>query len=115
MTLYCPHCGQRVLLRLGADLSPRQADVFDVIERQTKRGGIRSDVLAGMFKGGDGCLKVHISNINKKLAPNGWQIVCERRGCKMGFYRIVEQDDDSVGRVGRKSAGDVDARRMVAG
>jgi hypothetical protein len=91
MTVYCPHCGQRVLIRLGAMLSPREVDVFDVIARQSESGGIRSDVLADMFKGGQGCLKVHVSNINKKLNRNGWQIVCEREGSAKGFYRIRQE------------------------
>jgi hypothetical protein len=85
---FCPCCGQRVLLRLGVLLSPRQADVFDVIQRQNKCGGIRMDTLADLFKGNRGCLKVHISNINKKLALRGWRIVCEREGSTKGFYRI---------------------------
>ena len=85
MTLSCPRCGQRVVLRLGALLSPRRADVFDAIKQQNKYGGIRSDVLAGMFKG-DKCVQNHIKDINKLL--NGWQIVCERKGSARGFYRI---------------------------
>ena len=88
MTLYCPHCGQRVLLRLGAMLSRRETDVFDAVKGQSKYGGIRSDVLAGMFRGGEGCLKVHICNINKKLRPHGWAIVCDREGSARGFYRV---------------------------
>jgi hypothetical protein len=75
------------MLRLGVLLSPRRADVFDVIKRQNRSGGIRSDILAGMF-GGEKCVRVHISNINKLLAAKDWRIVCERVGAERGFYRV---------------------------
>jgi len=84
---FCPCCGQRVMLRLGVLLSPRRADVFDAIERQSNYGGIRSDALAGMF-GGSNVVKVHVNQINKILAPKDWRIVCEREGSAKGFYRI---------------------------
>jgi hypothetical protein len=86
MTLYCPRCGQRVLRRLGVMLSPRQADVFDMIQRQGKYGGIRIDTLADVF--GKSVVKVHVCAINKLLATNGWQIVCKREGSAKGFYLI---------------------------
>lgn len=101
MTLYCPHCGQRVLLRLGVHLSPRRADVFDAIARQSKYGGIRADALAAMF-GKLTLVRVHINHINKLLAPNGWQIVCEREGCAMGFYRIKKRRGNHDGNRGAK-------------
>jgi hypothetical protein len=88
VTLYCPGCGQLVLLRLGVHLSPRRADVFDAIQRQSKCGGIRADALAGMFAKSPACMKVHINQINKLLAAKGWQIICQREGCSKGFYRI---------------------------
>jgi hypothetical protein len=88
------------LRRLGVLLSPRQADVFDVIARQSKYGGIRTDVLAGMFRGGEGCLKVHISNINKKLEATPWRIGCDRDGCKgKGFYRIKKRPKLAIVRI----------------
>jgi hypothetical protein len=87
MTLTCPHCGQRVLLRLGVHLSPRRADVFDAIARQSKYGGIQGRALSAMF-GGVRCVRVHISDINKLVRAKGWEIVCEREGCARGFYRL---------------------------
>jgi len=83
-------------MRFGARLSPKQADIFDVIERQSGRsprhkrsgnGGIRSDVLASMF-GGSNVVKVHISAINKLLMPQGWRIVCVSEGSAKGFYFV---------------------------
>ena len=88
MTHYCPKCGQRVLLRYGVHLSPRRADIFDVIRRATKHGGIRSDTLEGMF--GKGTVKVHVSDINKLLTSVGYAIICSRTGCARGFYRLVK-------------------------
>jgi hypothetical protein len=89
MTHYCPCCGQRVLMRLGVGLSPKRADVFDAIHNQSNYGGIRSDVLAGMF--GRACVKVHVNHINKMIKPKGWEIVCEREGSALGFYRIRQR------------------------
>lgn len=85
MTLYCSHCGQKILLRHGVQLSPRRAEIFDVINHHNKRGGIRSDVLANQF-GGSNCVKVHVNHINKLL--RGWEIFCQREGSGKGFYRI---------------------------
>ena len=91
MTHYCPACGQRVLLRLGAMLTDREAEIFDLIKRQSKYGGIRSDAL---INGGGGrkVVAVHVCNINKKLAKQGWRIVCQREGSAKGFYRVVKQE-----------------------
>lgn len=82
MTLYCPKCGQRVLLRLGVHLSPARADVFDAIQRQSKYGGIRVDHLAAMFAKTLACLKVHIAHINALIRPRNFEIVCSRGGSK---------------------------------
>jgi hypothetical protein len=81
----CPCCGQKVYLRRGAILSPRRADVFDMIDQQSKRGGIRSDVLIGLF---GKAVIVHVSDINKLLRPKGWEIFCAREGSARGFYKI---------------------------
>lgn len=90
MTLACPHCGQRVLLRFGVILSPRRADVFDAIYNQNNYGGIRADALKAMF-GSISVVRVHISAINKALATTSWIIVCE--GSSKGFYRIRKRFD----------------------
>ncbi|HEY2242602.1 MAG TPA: hypothetical protein VGH47_00075 [Xanthobacteraceae bacterium] len=34
----CPHCGQRILIRHGAQLSPKLADIFDAIAGAGARG-----------------------------------------------------------------------------
>lgn len=38
MTAVCPTCGQRVLVRHGVKFSPKQADIFDMIEHSGDRG-----------------------------------------------------------------------------
>jgi len=88
MTHYCPKCGQRVLLRYGVHLSPRRADIFDVIKRASKYGGVSSLNLEGMF--GKNVVKVHVSDINKLLTNVGYAIICSRTGCARGFYRLVK-------------------------
>ena len=37
MTHTCPHCGQRMTLRHGVRLSPREADLFDLIDNDQDR------------------------------------------------------------------------------
>ena len=44
----CPHCHQRMLMRHGARLSPRLADLFDMIEHSGERG-VLAETLAWVF------------------------------------------------------------------
>jgi hypothetical protein len=44
----CPHCGQRMLMRHGVRLSPKLADIFDMIEHAGERG-IDPEVLSSCF------------------------------------------------------------------
>ncbi len=69
----CPHCGQRVLTRYGVLLSPREADLFDLIEAAGTRG-IDIDVLGWTWAGAHkhvvtqrALIKTTISHINGKL------------------------------------------------
>lgn len=78
----CPHCGQRVLIRLGAQLSPRQADLFDLIERASSRGGEHVEVLGWAWAGAERSklrqrylIKATIYGINERLASTDYRIV----------------------------------------
>lgn len=70
----CPHCGQRMLVRHGVQLSPKLADIFDAIERCGKFG-ISKEELGVMFYGAlksreaAKTLAVNIHYINERF---GW-------------------------------------------
>ena len=74
----CPHCGQKVLVRLGVMLSPRLTEIFDVIERSWNRRTTR-EVFGWMFYGnkskrdGQRCVAVSINHINGKLCSTDYQ------------------------------------------
>jgi hypothetical protein len=75
----CPCCGQRVLIRHGVRLSPRLADLFDMIER-SGANGVASDVLIGVFypdralAAARACLKSNISHLNAVLAETEFEV-----------------------------------------
>jgi hypothetical protein len=50
MTGYCPHCGQRMLMRRGVLLSPRLADIIDTVARRGE-AGVMPEVLASVIYG----------------------------------------------------------------
>lgn len=87
----CPHCGQRVLMRVGVMLSPRLAEIFDVVERSGNRG-ITREVLGWMFYGnktkrdGQRCVAVSINHIDDKLCSTDYQIRMTER---FGPYRLT--------------------------
>jgi len=91
MTQYCPHCGSQIYKRLGVMLTKRRAEVFDAIwfASQIHSGGIRSDALEAQF--GRAVVKVHVSDLNKRLAKTDWQIVCAREGSAKGFYQFARR------------------------
>jgi hypothetical protein len=80
-----------MLMRHGVRLSPRQADVFDMIEKATRAGRrISTDVLAGVLypnaprQGGKNVVRVTINHINDMLVSTNVRINC-RRGCDGGY------------------------------
>jgi DNA-binding response OmpR family regulator len=71
MKTVCPHCGARMLVRHGVRLSPKRADLFDMIERISKTGsGITQQALAEIFypradeQRGKANVRVTISQLN---------------------------------------------------
>ena len=76
----CPLCGQRMLMRHGVLLSPKQADIFDLIENSGHRG-ILGEVLRYVFypdkprKLAQTCVSSTIHQINAVLAETPVHIV----------------------------------------
>ena len=89
----CPACGQRVLIRLGVKLSPRQADIFDVISNTGERG-LAQEVLADILSPGKprrGAMRlaaVHVHTINSILEETDFAI--RKAGGKFGRYRLAK-------------------------
>jgi hypothetical protein len=74
-----------MLIRHGIRLSPRKADLFDMIERATKAGThISSDALAEIFCPSSDCqqgrdvVKTTVHQINGLLQETDLVICCER-------------------------------------
>src|SRR5262249_7172962 len=92
MSYECPHCGQRLLMRYGVGLSPRQADIFDMIERAIAGGGIEMDVLADLMTPGMATnkprnqIRVHVHQINNKLEEPDYRIIGDRDSRR---YQVV--------------------------
>jgi len=86
----CPHCGQRMLIRHGAKLSPRLADIFDLIEHSGDRG-VSMEVLVSVFYTGkskrdaENCVRVNISHINDMLASTNVRVR------KFEYYMVVRE------------------------
>jgi len=81
----CPYCRQRMLIRHGVRLSPRQADLFDIIERVSQAGGrISIEALVDIFYPAKptckakATIKVTINHINGMLEQTGVIIKSQR-------------------------------------
>jgi hypothetical protein len=86
---YCSHCGQRMLMRHGALLSPKLADIFDMIARRPD--GVLPEVLAWVFypdksnRAATAALRTNIWFLNSRLAATDVRVSAER----FGPYRVV--------------------------
>ena len=93
----CPHCGQRMLIRHGVHLSPRLADIFDIIEHSGDRG-VTEEVLSSIFYSGKSsreaynCIRVNISHINSHFASTDYKVEREfgRRTIRPGQIRVAK-------------------------
>jgi hypothetical protein len=89
----CPQCGQRMLTRVGMQLSPRQADIFDLITNSGDRG-LEQEVLADVLSPGKpryGAMRlvaVHVNNINPILEETNFAV--RKHGGKFGRYRLAK-------------------------
>ena len=94
----CPHCGQRMLIRHGVRLSPRLADIFDIIEHSGERG-VTEEVLASIFYSGRSareaynCVRVNVSHINNHLLSTDYRVAKADgvRGAEYP-YRVLKED-----------------------
>ena len=89
MTEVCPACGQPLLVRHGIKLQRKKADLFDLIEKHTTRGGIDLDRLAWLTYPDDprsiACqrIRVHINQLNDLLEATDCRVVN-----RDGRYRV---------------------------
>jgi hypothetical protein len=89
MTEVCPACGQPVLVRHGIRLQRKKADLLDLIEKHTTRGGIDLDRLAWLTYPDDprsiACqrIRVHINQLNDLLEATDCRVVN-----RDGRYRV---------------------------
>jgi hypothetical protein len=87
----CPYCHQRMLERHGARLSPKCADIFDMIEHAGERG-VAPEILRDVFfanrphKAAYAGLKTFIWQINEFLASTDLHI--GMRHNREGIYRV---------------------------
>ncbi len=109
MTDVCPHCGQRMLLRHGVKLSPKQADIFDHIEHSGTRG-VPPDVLAWVFypnstkRNAQLALQVHVNQLNDRMGEAGLQICNEERFAPYRVYTEKEAEQIRATRSNSKDA-----------
>ena len=97
----CPHCGQRMLIRHGVRLSPRLADIFDIIEHSGDRG-VTEEVLSTIFYSGRSsreaynCIRVNISHINSHLVSTDYRVAKAEgvRGAEYP-YRVLQENQTS--------------------
>jgi hypothetical protein len=71
----CPHCGQRVLRVHGVNLSPQEANVYDMINRGD---GSLAQLCAALDKS-PGLVRTHIHNINDRFRQTDFAIVSDGR------------------------------------
>jgi len=94
----CPHCGKEINeARFGIHLPPLKAKLFDAIERCGAIGIFHDDIfdLALRERGAQqSVLKVHISQINAKLAGTDYRIRCTWG--THAVYRLVKTKEDFV-------------------
>jgi len=88
----CPMCGQRMLIRHGVRLSPKLADLFDMIERCGKHG-VQSEVLASVFYPGkctavaQNCIRQNVHHLNALLAETEIEV----RASRHEPYRVLKR------------------------
>jgi hypothetical protein len=104
----CPHCGQRMLRRHGADLPLQAALIFDMIENSKTRG-VSAEALAWIFFPGKSAtagrrlVYVHVFRINEFLKSAPVRVTVRppvdnfaMRGRPAGYY-VVKRRRGSAG------------------
>ena len=85
-----------MLIRHGVKLSPRLADIFDIIEHSGDRG-VTEEVLSSIFYSGRpsreayNCIRVNVSHINSHLVSTDYRVSKEAgvRGAEYP-YRVLK-------------------------
>jgi predicted DNA-binding transcriptional regulator len=78
MKEFCPTCGQIVRhKRLGVYLSPRQAEIVDMVKGHR---GIRAIEIAQRLGITDDNVRSHVYHTNQGLKESGWRIVSDHDG-----------------------------------
>jgi hypothetical protein len=97
----CPHCGQRMLRRHGADLPPTSAAIFDLIEASRSRG-VMPETLAWVFfpnkplRSGRRLVAVHINRLNDFLSATDVHV--RMSSARFGAY-VVKRRRGGAGHV----------------
>lgn len=89
----CAHCGQAMLVRFGIKLTPKKAEILDMITSVTKgRGGIEAESLGWVFYPGEAKriatqrVKAHVCQINDLLVSTHYRIKNQD-----GLYQLIEE------------------------
>ena len=81
---HCPHCQQPVTVRLGVQLTRKQAELFDLVERWP---GISRRRLAELLELRNAkTASVHVNHINDMLVSTDWHIA----GKPYHGYRLMK-------------------------
>jgi hypothetical protein len=81
MRTHCYFCGQLLKQkRMGVELAPLKARIFDLVKDAGENGAASTDLLAQLPIRGEverrvQTLNVHINQINAKMAKTGWRII----------------------------------------
>jgi DNA-binding SARP family transcriptional activator len=84
---FCPHCGQPLLIRYGVKLTPKKAELMDLIERRA--AGVAIGTLAETLYPGAPAnrayerVKTTVCQINDLLAATDYRIVS-----RAGLYHL---------------------------
>lgn len=96
----CPHCGQRMMMRFGVRLTPKKADIFDMLLSRSRAGGyLECDTLGWTFFPGQSkkragqTVRSHMSQLRDLFVSTDIKITYGHSG-----YRITGYRDKSNGK-----------------
>ena len=76
---FCPHCGQPLLIRYGVKLTPKKAELLDLVERRAAGvaiGALAETLYAGVStKRAHDRIKTQVCQINDLLAATDYRII----------------------------------------
>jgi DNA-binding CsgD family transcriptional regulator len=91
----CPYCHQPIRgVRLGIYMSPRRAEIFDII-KAAGEGGVSTAVLAERLALSRYTVRSHIEQINGLLAETDWRISnFPGGGSRDNAYEVVRRGSE---------------------